>query len=116
MALRPQSVSVPLVCRPQIADSLVHTLKALLFTGLGFLLLWVFGMLPHQQTRALLARQEAARAAAAAVERVLEGLTEGETVTEAVAAGAAAAVAVDGTCGSGGEGGDGVHEMCGVQG
>ncbi|KAG2499567.1 hypothetical protein HYH03_002512 [Edaphochlamys debaryana] len=60
----------------EVAQSLVHTLKALALTLLAFAALWVLGLMPHQQTQALLARQavqEAAKRAAEAVRRVQEG-------------------------------------------
>lgn len=63
----------------QAAQSLRQTGLALLFALLGFGLMWLLGLMPHQQTSSLLARQavvEAARKAqeAAAALAGLEGM------------------------------------------
>ncbi|GLI69305.1 hypothetical protein VaNZ11_013884 [Volvox africanus] len=67
----------------EMAQSLIHTFKALVTTAIAFLVMWLFGLMPHQQTKALLARQEAQLAAVAAREAAarlsqLEGLGESE--------------------------------------
>ncbi|PNH10307.1 hypothetical protein TSOC_002963, partial [Tetrabaena socialis] len=44
----------------ELASSLTHTFKALAMTLLGFALMWCLGMMPHQQTKALLCAAAAA--------------------------------------------------------
>ncbi|GIL74444.1 hypothetical protein Vretimale_2133 [Volvox reticuliferus] len=67
----------------EVAQSLIHTFKALVTTAIAFLVMWLLGLTPHQQTKALLARQETMLAAAAAQEAAarmsqLEGLGDNE--------------------------------------
>ncbi|KAG2427726.1 hypothetical protein HXX76_012051 [Chlamydomonas incerta] len=81
----------------EAAQSLRQTGVALLFALLGFGLMWLLGLMPHQQTASLLARQavvEAARRAqeAAAALAGLEGL-EGPVDEDGGARAAAAAAA-----------------------
>ncbi|GLC35201.1 Ankyrin repeat domain-containing protein 35 [Pleodorina starrii] len=89
----------------EVAQSLVHTLKALLLTAAAFALMWLFGLMPHQQTASLLAREGALRAAAEAqqaAERIsrLEGLVEGAGDAGGDAGGGAAAAPPPPTCGA----------------
>ncbi|KAG2452805.1 hypothetical protein HYH02_003034 [Chlamydomonas schloesseri] len=84
----------------ETAQSLRQTGVALLFALLGFGLMWLLGLMPHQQTASLLARQavvEAARRAqeAAAALAGLEGL-EGPAEADGGARAAAAAAAMMG--------------------